>query len=448
PGGAMAGIDIFAQPTERVSALADPSAALIEQPTVRELSVMPDVGSPSRPLGGPSSRPRAGGAAPNAGGFIVAGGHAQAENDVGGLRMPDLPDFPAALGSLDAHDHAPGDPQAFSPTRLGLPRLTMNELDSMPAEWQELLSEPMGTVDAGAHTDRGAWSSPSRDWDGANGHGGHDYQPWGDSSEDSQAYSAAQRAWPGTDAHSAEVPDLYSSSSLEAMPGGRDPNRVGWTVGPDAKWGQSGVAEMEEEEGPPEGHDPFADPSAWARRRQRRARWNPRDKLPRGREVRFRPKTKARPLMLLLLLLMILDGGLVVGIRPDLCPQHACDAAHAKLVHYLPVLTQLQAMFVVPITATPSKGTLSVAAGGTASLALKLTNTSKQVVTWSARTGLPWLTIDATSTALAPASDATITLIVKPAATLAPGAYNTTVVFTVGLASFSVPIQINVTPHH
>jgi hypothetical protein len=354
---------------------------------------------------------------------------------------------------MNAHDHLPGDTRSFSPTRLGLPRLTMNELDGMPAEWQELLSEPLPVVDGGSRADRDAWGSPRRDWDGAtgqgaNGQGGHDLQPWGEPSEDSQAYAVSQRAWPGADSQPSEVPDLYASSSLEAMPSGRDPNRVGWSVGPDARWGQSGVAEVEDDEGPPTGHDPFADPSAWARQRQRRPHWSPRDRLPKGREVRFRPKTKARPLMLLLLLLMILDAGLVAGIRPDLCPQHACDTAHAKLVHYLPLLSNLQAVFVVPITATPSKGTLTVVAGGSASLALKLTNTSKQAITWSARSGLPWLAIDATSTALAAASDATITLTVKPAAALAPGAYHTTVVFTVGLASLTVPVQINVTPHH
>jgi hypothetical protein len=221
-------------------------------------------------------------------------------------------------------------------------------------------------------------------------------------------------------------------------------------MGPDARWGQSGVAqheEVEEDPGPATGHDPFADPSAWARQRQPRRRWNPRDKLPRGREVRFRPKTKARPLMFVLLLLLIVDGGLVAGVRPDLCPHGACDAVHARLVHYLPVLTNLQAAFNPPMTATPSNPKLSVPAGGSATIPLKLTNTSRQPVAWSARSGLPWLTIQATSTSLPAASDATIVLNAKPAAAQVPGTYNTTIVFAVGLSSLTVPVQITVTAH-
>lgn len=152
--------------------------------------------------------------------------------------------------------------------------------------------------------------------------------------------------------------------------------------------------------------------------------------------------------MLVLLLLLMLDGGLLAGVRPDLCPQNACDAAHARLVHYLPVLAKLQAAFIAPLAATPAKATVTVVAGGSASMPLKLTNTSHQSVSWSARSGVPWVTIDTTSTALAPASAATITLSFKPAAALAPGAYNTSIVFTVGLASLTVPVQITVTPHH
>jgi hypothetical protein len=456
-GGVMGGIDLFSQPTERVVALGDSAAANTPGATNSGGGMTPFPGS----FGGAAAG--AGGANPDFGGFIVAGGLAQPESSSNGsgqrgLPIPDLPDFPAAFGPMDA-DHTAGDLRSFSPTRLGLPRLTMNELDGMPAEWQELLSDPMPGPDTGSQPEGGRWDVPNRGWDaeagrdegdhrGAEPRRGGESQAWGESNEDSQAYSAAQRAWSGTDSQQAEVPDLYASSSLEALPGGRDPNRIGWSVGPDASWGQSGVAEREEDEGPPTGHDPFDDPSAWARRKQPRHRWNPRDKLPRGREVRFRPKTKARPLMMLLVLLLVLDGGLVAGVRPDLCPRNACGAVHAKLVQYLPVLSKLQAAFIVPLTATPSKATVTVAAGSSASMPLKLTNTSHQVVGWSARSGLPWLTINAASTSLDPVSIVTITLSVKPAAALAPGTYNTTVVFTVGLASLTVPVQINVTPHH
>jgi hypothetical protein len=441
-GGPSAGADIFAQPTEHVAAPPDLGGGFTDQPTRRDLSV-------------PAASGASGGAvAPSGNGFMVAGGRPQpGPGAPGGLPMPDLPDFPPGLGPLGAADQLPDDGRSFSPTRLGLPRLTMNELDGLSPEWQELLSEPLPATGAGAHGDVAAWGSANPDWvapedqrNGAHELGGESHL-WGDIGDDSQAYSAAHAAWTGTDSQHAAVPDVYASSSFAELPSGRNPNRISWQAGPDSQWSQSGVEAPEEDQEQAAERDPFADPTAWARRRMRRRHWNPHDRLPRGREVRFRPKTKARPLMLGLLILLLLDGGLIAGVRPDLCPAHACDTVHARLVQYLPVLNGLQSAFTSPITATPDKLALTVAAGGSASLPLKLTNTSHQMVTWSAHSGLPWLTVQAASTSLAPTTAATVTLMAKPAAGLAPGTYHTTIVFSVGLASLSVPVQITVTPH-
>jgi hypothetical protein len=442
-GGPPGATDVFAQLTERVAAQPD-LGGFPDLPTRRDLSVPAASGA----FGG-AIAPAAGGAGNPKGDNYHAGSVGQQPGGSAGLPMPVLPDLPPGLGLFGAADNALDDGRTFSPTRLGLPRLTMNELDGLSPEWQELLSEPMPVIGAGGRDDTGNWGSATGDWGAAADHGNGAGSPlWGETGEDSQAYSAAQPVWSDTDSQQSAVPDVYASSSMAALPSGRNPDRISWQVGPDSQWGQSGVAESDEDQDHGGRSDSFADPTAWARRRMQRRYWNPKDKLPRGREVRFRPKTKARPLMLVLLLLLLLDGGLIAGVRPDLCPGHACDNVHAKLVHYLPVLNTLQTAFIVPITATPDKPVLNVAAGASAALPLKLTNTSHQVVAWTAHSGLPWLTVQAASTSLDPTAQATVTIMAKPSAGLAPGIYHTTIVFSAGLASLNVPVQVTVTPHH
>lgn len=378
----------------------------------------------------------------------------------------------------------------YSATKLGLPRLTSPELGDLPASWRDIASgpqaapgqtrqdeadedEPPGRWGGGAGWtgETGSWSE-SDQWRDASGQWGEDRARWGesapwseesraaavpgqrddggrwaDSTADSQEYPAESGQWA---ASMDPVPDLFSSSSLLAMDADAQRRRRSgkrrWSFG--ARLSQRPKTSGPELEDEPAG-DPFADPEAWARPgdvgyARGRTRYG---RAAHVRAPRVRGPRRMGPLLLILVLLVLVDGTLVVMLRPDLCPANRCAALHTMLDRYLPAGAS-QAAAPSPLTAAPEHVALQVAAGGSASTPLTLTNTGKTAAAWTANSELKWVSVGTASGNLAPGASAKVTLTAGPAATVKPGTYNTTVTFVVGGTQLNVPVVVTVTAPH
>jgi hypothetical protein len=152
-----------------------------------------------------------------------------------------------------------------------------------------------------------------------------------------------------------------------------------------------------------------------------------------------------RPLVTLFLLLVLLDGGLLVLARPDLCPRNACVALHTVLSRYLPgANTHGRPPAPAPLTASPAQVSLHTTAGGSATTTVTLTNTGKAAAAWKASSDLAWLSISNATGPLAPGAQVKVTLTAKPSSSLKPGTYKAKVDFTVGATTLTVPVTVTV----
>ena len=467
--GGVGGIDLPSQPTAHVPApplgLPGSQYAGAYGPGGSDPSFGLSSGAPpASPFGQVRTPPEPSAAGHQPGGFVVAGGASSWGSAASDLEQANPLDFGAPRIGSEAGARADGvslytgadggfgplaeipapvagDDRPFSATRLGLPRLTTPELSGLPPSWRDIAS---GIIDA---TERSAPSDPLTGWsetgpwsrsfgEGAFGEapprGGDDSDHWGESAVDNRAY-AAQDPWSTSSVQVGAAPDIYASSSLPAVGGGR--------------WGRSGVRQADaEDEDPSTRSDPFADPSAWARPSDGRRLWRAGDKLPRGRELRIRTPRRMGPLLLFVAFLVVIDGALIVAVRPDLCPQRACASVHAKLTHYLPILAVTQAApTAAPLTTSPTHVSLAVAAGSASTVDVTLTGSAHQPVSWSAKSSLAWLAVDPVTAQVPAGGTGHVHLKASPATSVHPGTYPATVVFTVGTATVSVPVAITVT---
>lgn len=459
--------DLPAQATLRVPA-ASGSAAAPPPPVPPSTPLSASLLPPADALG-PADAPPPGSVevappAPPGAGFVVAGGSAQwppATTDLvgapgapAGLAPP--PGFGSGPAGEDAFGSASGDPaggeRSFSPTNLGLPRLTMPELDDMPPDWQERAAAawPAGG-DPEEPPDRwgqsGQWGSAPEGW-GQSGQWDGASQPpdaarygdprWGGSSADSRSYAVPGEDW------SAGMP------AASYIPGGEGDTwsrkrRQSGVLGFLRRGGKAATAIAEPEDGESENQpDPFADPSAWASPSDLDRRGRIRGR--RDRPHAERPRRRGR-LLFLMALLVVVDGAILGVVRPDLCPHNVCATADAQVGTYLSRLaTEVEGIFSPrsPLTATPASVKLQTYAGGAASVSLTVKNTGKDPGDWTANGSLPWLSVVPASGTLTPGASAKLTLTAKPGVTVHPAVYDAALLVKVGKSVLTIPTSITV----
>jgi hypothetical protein len=476
PGVAALGqFDLPAVPTMRVPATGGVAPDATPSP-------MPTSDGLSGPAGG------AGAESPVSGGFIVAGGKSQwppaSPQDVasapGALDQAALSHFgpppgvgpdrgervrfgldgPSAglgLPGLQPESETHGD-RTFSATKLGLPRLTTPELGDLPPSWRDLASGSLPVPDANGPNmsgfgepdvpDRWGESEPRR-W------GAHAYE--GGAPEDSNEYPAESAPWstvgpaarPEWDS-SASMASIGAVEAVGARAGGE--GRSAWPRG----GGRSGtpgflrrrartaapVAE-DDDEADEEADDPFALSSAWASARVDDRRGG---RMRRVRAPRVRTGSgRMRPLLLFLVLLILVDGTLLVAVRPDLCPQNRCTVVRTTMQHYLSLLGIKSGLGPAsPLSAAPAAAKLHAAVGGASSVEIALTNTTSKKYGWSASSQLSWISISPASGTLEAKASTKVIVTARPTLTTRPNTYTTTIAFATGDAVLDIPLSITV----
>jgi len=284
--------------------------------------------------------------------------------------------------------HASGsDSRGFSPTQLGLPRLTNPSLDSgLPPAWQDIVS---GTLPP----------PQGRGWDGAtaSNNGANNASSWSDGtgfSESLSAYGMPMAQSPGSDW--LELDSRRGNRRNPAAPPIPFEEQRVWTTGLTAM-----------------GH---------------RGRWTSR-------------------LIAILLILAVINAGLLVVVRPDLCPSptaHSCQTLSAKAHKLLPLLGGTSSLSVPQLTPSPTNIALHLAANKAATTTLTLTNSSPTTAHWTAQSRATWLTLDKTSGVLP--SKGSVTLSVAAGSTGLPaGAHTTAITVTSGSQVLTIPVTMTVT---
>jgi hypothetical protein len=300
----------------------------------------------------------------------------------------------------------------FSPTQLGLPRLTSPAMEGMPPSWQELVSGKLP-----------AYHAPN----GSRRHGQ-------DGAEIADWQAEANGAWRGAESD-AWGQSLPGSRPLPAVPNGRvglqelsDP----WDSAANGQLSMPGpIQQRPAEMRPAPMDDPddylaFDDDRVWTQGLT---------------AVRRKGRRWVRRLMLMLVLVLLVDITAVVVVRPDLCPTEGCRALHATLVQRLPILAHIGAPTATPLAADPAAFNLTVAAGKSVSVQLNVTNTHSAPVNWQAKSTLSWLTVDRSGGTLAAGASIKLTVTAKPANTK-PGTYTGVVTLVAGDATVTIPATI------
>jgi hypothetical protein len=304
-----------------------------------------------------------------------------------------------AGGEQEAGFAASGPLRLFSPTQLGLPRLTSPALGSMPPGWQEILSSSMPALE-----------DPRR------------WRPRVTEADDSALLSAMQPAMPPAPRRPrSRVPqDDWGGQSQE------------WAaLQPHASGDARGMPQWDGSNRPPREDDPTLDPP------------NRRRRSPRGRGSR----ALVRRLVLLLILLSVFDLGAVVVARPDLCPISACTSISHKVHQAIPFLGGTPTKTPPAISAVPSSVQIAVQAQKTASAPLSLANLTNASLAWQVTGGLPWLDVSPASGTLGVGSSASLT-VTATATRIQPGPYSTTVTVTSNATAggtLTIPVSITVT---
>lgn len=264
--------------------------------------------------------------------------------------------LPALAGDTGVREGYPGGYSAsmasveverpFSPTELGLPRLTSPDLQELPQSWQELVREA-------PRQRRGEYGGSYR-------------------------------------------PDPEMSAEWAASMGG----------GSSEDWSYSLAG------------DEMATP---ARRRTRR--W---------------------PLLVtvLLMLLLAMNLGVLVVARPDLCPVSQCSTLSAKAHQYLPFLAQ-PTPTTPAVSGQPTSISINVVSGKSATASLQFKDISTGSVSWSAATGLSWVSVSPNRGAAQPGDSVALTL-TADASAISAGTYNTTLTITAEGETVRVPVTISV----
>ena len=300
----------------------------------------------------------------------------------------------------------------FSPTSLGLPRLTDPALKAnLPQDWQDLLT------DESAH---------------------HRHDPFEESFGDPFSESNAP-AWPAeSDALGARSDAL--DGAAERPGAGR--RGTGWGGAESARAWDADLA-----------GDPYAlaDGAARPRKSTRRAdidefhdSMEDQKVWTRGHSIaRIGRKLSAGTLVILILGAMALVelAGLSVA-RPDLCVTHACAVVAGQIQKVAPNLQIPGAP--APISFAPSAITVNATTNGSGATPVTLTNTGSGAVTWSATMTLGWVSVSPTSGTLAKGAHTTVTVTARPDG-VSPGSYSAALVVNAATGESSTPIKLMVT---
>ncbi|MDE3230878.1 MAG: protein kinase [Chloroflexota bacterium] len=309
----------------------------------------------------------------------------------------------------------------FSPTELGLPRLTNPEMAGLPQDWQNLLTDENArrrhdpfAESQGAllpmmpPSDRLAEPYAQAD-------AGRRGERWDDSDPGRQRANTSRRADGMDDADMAISPPR-SRRREEDYNGQYD--------------GQG--ADRHSRRRMDDAVD-YREPASAERRV-----WTDRQSI-----VNIGKRISLTPFILAALALAIVFelAGFAVT-RPDLCVSHACAVVAGEVQKYAPDLRIPGAP--APITFAPGDLKITSATDGTGSLAVTLTNSGARPVTWSASTTLSWLSVSPASGALAPGAHVRLTLTARPSG-VSPGSYLAGLVVDAATGQSTQPVALTVT---
>ncbi|MFI5276682.1 MAG: protein kinase [Ktedonobacterales bacterium] len=408
-------------PTMRV-----PAPPMLEPPTMRiaappQLSPLSSSGGLLDGSGQPITAPRMRANLPSGELEAALGAGPDDRYAASGLMPLDPPDalLDANMRRISQRLPAVRDPSesgTFSPTSLGLPRLTDPALKAkLPQEWQDLLTDE---------------SARRR----------HD--PFAASSELARP----------SDRRAGSSSDLLGAQS---MPGGASNRRggAGWEAADGADpFALSGAAQPRPRratgKAAADGLNDLSEFSAPSRPRTAEEEFN--DTMHEQKVwtsghsiIRLGRKMSAGTLVILILVAFALVelAGFSVA-RPDLCVTHACAVVAGQIQKFAPNLQIPGAP--APIAFAPTTISVIATTNGAGSTQVKLTNTGSRAVTWSAATTLVWVSVSPTSGALAQGAQATVTLTAHPNG-VAPGSYSAGLVVSAATGQSSMPLSLTVT---
>ncbi|MGO8949568.1 MAG: protein kinase domain-containing protein [Ktedonobacterales bacterium] len=292
--------------------------------------------------------------------------------------------------------HSPTrDERGFSPTQLGLPRLTNPSLGAdLPSPWQDIVS--------------GALPPPVKQngWERAEPRNG----------------AIGSSGWSEGLGYSESLPE-YSGQT--AQPEATEWPQTSWPETSEWQELESGGNNRRSLGAPP---IPFEEQRIWTTGTAalgRRSRW-------------------ATWLIPIILLLVLASSGYVAVMRPNLCPAHSCQAISAKVHKLLPFLSGSTSQPAASLSTSPGVISLHVATGKLATTTLTLTNAGPGVAHWTAASGFSWLTLDSTSGTLVANGSVTLTLTADSSG-LHSGPYTTAITITSDGHVIPIPVTVTVT---
>ena len=303
----------------------------------------------------------------------------------------------------------PSESGTFSPTSLGLPRLTDPAMKAkLPQEWQDLLTDESARL---RHDPFAASSELSQAVDGRAG-----------SSGDLLGVASGRRGGAGWGAADADDPFALSGA---AQPRQR---RATTKAADDLNDQSDSSAPRRPRTVEEEFNDTMHEQKVWTR----------------GHSIiRLTRKASAGTLVILILaaLALVEMAGFSVA-RPDLCVTHACAVVAGQIQKYVPNLQVPGAP--APIAFAPATISVSATTNGAGASQVTLTNTGSRAVTWSASTTLGWVSVSPTSGSLAKGAHTTVTLTAHPDG-VSPGSYTAGLVVNAATGQSSMPVALTVT---
>lgn len=310
----------------------------------------------------------------------------------------------------------------FSPTDLGLPRLTNPALTNLPQAWQDLLTDesaqrrhdpfaesqgallpmlPPSLADDSVEMYAQSGSDMRHErWDGSESN--RRSERWDDSEP------GHQRAWAAS----------MDSANSPARGRARD------NYASEASNDRSDRRELDDNFQPS-----LADQRIWTNSQT---------------IIKIGKRLSATPFVFLILALMILTelAGFAVT-RPDLCVTHACAVVAGEVEKYVPNLRIPGAP--APVTFTPNTLKITAATNGAEKITVTLTNKGGSPVNWSASTTLGWLTVSPASGSLAKGAHTQLTLTSRPSG-VTPGSYTAGLVVDAATGQSTAAVALVVTP--
>lgn len=446
-GAALAGTPFASsQPLEPPTMhIAAPEPPTMRVPAPPALAQMQDMG-----FGGSSAAlPEAGGqptTAPRARAVHPGSGAADGALDglgASGLLPLDPPDalldanikrisqrLPAVQGATDAGAQS----GTFSPTELGLPRLTNPAMQSsLPQDWQDLLTDDS----ARRRHDPFAASTEQPRPNIATINPAISDSSLGGAARSEPGIGKRTGDWAMSDpAHPWEAP-LPSSSpnvmgaSASGALGNEAPaatrtrgRKADYDIEDLGKAAPSRSRSFEDDF-----NDTMQEQKVWTNSRS---------------IVRIGRRMSAAPVVVLLLALVALMelAGFAVA-RPDLCVTHTCAVVAGQIQKYVPNLQIPGAP--APVSFTPKAVTVSASVNSTGATTVTLTNTGSRAITWKASTTLGWLSVSPATGSLAKGAHTTLTLTAQPDG-VTPGKYTAGLVVNAATGQSATPVALTVTP--